>query len=97
MGRAIKAYCISCPALTWYQFGWKLIYDPDFRDWYLRGKGGVLDNDFTILADDYFHVNLSVVAGCLLICYLLAPLVAFILFRYEQVWKKWVDVLSKQP
>jgi len=75
------------------QFAWKLIYDSDFRDWYLEGKGGVLDNDFTILANDYFHVNLSVVAGCLLVSCLLAPLVAFILFRYEQVWNKWVDGL----
>ncbi len=75
------------------QFAWKLIYDVEFRDWYEDGKGGMLDNDLTILANDYFHINLSVIAGFFLICCLLAPVFAFLLFRFEELWCSWIETL----
>jgi len=66
------------------EFSWKLLQDPDFRDWYEAGKGGVMDNDFMILATEYFHVNLSEIAtGFLFLC-LGAAIAAFLLFRYER-------------
>jgi hypothetical protein len=65
---------------------WGLIFDPDLRDFYEQGVGGVLDNDFVILARDYLNVDLSIVAGFFLVGCIFTPLVAFLLFRYEKVW-----------
>ncbi|MEB3336735.1 MAG: hypothetical protein VKJ46_04680 [Leptolyngbyaceae bacterium] len=68
-------------------FSWGLLHNADLRDWYEQGKGGVLDNDFVILANEYFHVNLSVVSGWFLVACFLAPFLAFALFRYEAWWR----------
>ncbi len=65
---------------------WELIFNPDLRDFYEQGVGGVIDNDFVILARDYFNVDLSIVAGFFLVGCIFTPLIAFLLFRYEKVW-----------
>lgn len=55
------------------EFAWKLMHDADFRNWYEGGIGGVIDNDFVILANDYFRVNLSQVAAVFMAsCFLAA-------------------------
>ena len=65
---------------------WEIIFDPDLRDYYEQGVGGVLDNDFVILSRDYLNVDLSIIAGFFLVGCIFTPLVAFLLFRYEKVW-----------
>ncbi|MDX2240117.1 MAG: hypothetical protein NW224_05480 [Leptolyngbyaceae cyanobacterium bins.302] len=53
------------------EFSWKLMHDPDFRTWYEGGIGGMIDNDFVILANEYFRVNLSIIASLFLVsCFL---------------------------
>jgi hypothetical protein len=65
------------------QFSWQLLYDLDFQSWYDEGKGGMIDNDLVILANDYFSTNLSTVVGFLIIGCIAAPILAFLVFRYE--------------
>jgi hypothetical protein len=55
------------------EFCWKLLQDPDYREWYEGGIGGMIDNDLVILATQYFHVDLSRVVSVFLVGYLLAP------------------------
>jgi hypothetical protein len=53
------------------EFCWKLLHDIDYRASYEDGIGGMMDNDFVILANDYFRVDLSrIVNGFLLGCFL---------------------------
>lgn len=71
---------------TWFcdlQFSWQLLYDLDFQSWYGEGKGGVIDNDLVILASDYFNTDLASVVGFLVAGCIAAPILAFLLFRYE--------------
>ncbi len=67
-------------------FAWNLIYNSEIREIYEDGIGGVIDNDFVILARDFFHVNLSQVAGWFLVLTFLTPLVTFLFFRYSNIW-----------
>ncbi len=76
-------------------FSWKLTHDLDYREMYEGGIGGVIDNDFVILARDYFNVNLSVVANDFLIGCLVIPLVIFLVFRYEFWLRKRLDYLLR--
>lgn len=78
------------------QFSWQLGHDADFRAWYEGGIGGMLDNDFVILANEYFGVNLSAIANLFLIGCLLAPAIAFLAFRYESWWLRGMHQLLKQ-
>ncbi|OLP19278.1 hypothetical protein BST81_05840 [Leptolyngbya sp. 'hensonii'] len=66
------------------QFSWKLLQDVDFQEWYEAGKGGVIDNDFVILANDYFNRPLSTLITQFLIACLVMPVLAFLIFRYER-------------
>lgn len=68
------------------KFSWGLIFNPDLREFYEQGIGGVIDNDFVILARDYFNVDLSIMATFFLVTCIFTPLVAFLVFRYEKVW-----------
>ncbi len=78
------------------QFSWQLTHDADFRAWYEGGIGGMIDNDFVILANEYFGVNLSVIANLFLIGCLLAPAIAFLTFRYESWWIRGINQLLSQ-
>ena len=86
---------------TWFcdlQFSWQLLYDSDFQAWYDEGKGGVIDNDLVILASDYFNTNLSTVVSCFLIGCIAAPILAFLLFRYESWFRfKFSQLLVTKP
>jgi hypothetical protein len=72
-----------------FRFASDLLTDPDMRAIYEEGKGGLLDNDFVLLARDYFNVNLSVVAVFFLICCLLTPLITYLLFRHQALIWNW--------
>ncbi len=84
---------------TWFYdlgFSWDLMHDTDRRAMYEGGIGGVMDNDLVILARDYFHVNLSIVAGWLLVACIAMPILAFLLFRYQlRLVDWWGRVLSE--
>lgn len=67
------------------RFSWGLMFDSVARAIYEEGKGGLLDHDFVRLARDYFHVDLSMVAGGFLLLTLLTPILIFILYRYWQL------------
>lgn len=58
------------------EFAWKLSHDFDFRSWYEAGIGGVIDNDFVILADQYWNVDLAVIANLFLLGCFAAPAIA---------------------
>ena len=68
------------------RFAWQLIFEPSVRATYEEGIGGVLDNDFVILAGEYFRVDLSVVVAFFLALCVLTPLLTFLCFRYKNVW-----------
>jgi len=85
---------------TWFydlQFSWKLIHDEDFRAFYEGGIGGVLDNDFVILATEYFQTDLAAIAQWFLIACLLSPVVAFLVLRYEAWLKRGLRTLLQNP
>lgn len=67
------------------QFAWNLTHDLDYRAMYEGGIGGVIDNDFVILARDYFNVDLSVVANNFLVGCLIVPSIVFLAF-YCEFW-----------
>ncbi len=76
-----------------FEFSWKLTHDPDYREMYEGGIGGVIDNDFVILARDYFNVDLSAIATTFLFGCILIPLIVFLVFRYEFWLRKRLDRL----
>jgi len=65
------------------RFAWGLMTNADEREIYEAGKGGLLDNDFVILARDYLGVDLSIVVALFLVCCFLTLLIPFLLFRYQ--------------
>jgi hypothetical protein len=65
------------------QFSWRLIHDPDFRSWYEGGIGGMIDNDFVILANEYVGVDLSAIATGFLLACLVTPILVFLVLRYQ--------------
>lgn len=74
-----------------FEFSWKLTHDLDYREMYEGGIGGVIDNDFVILARDYLSVDLSVVANAFLISCVAIPLMVFLVFSYEVWLRKCLD------
>lgn len=92
--RAIYAMLGFYTFFSGLQFSWQLIRDADYRANYEEGiGGGMIDNDFVILATQYLHVDLSVLANFFLLCCLLAPAIAFLLYRYERWWVNGIQQL----
>lgn len=60
------------------EFYWQLLHNAEFREWYEGGIGGLIDNDLVILANEYFQVDLSRIAGVLLGACLLAPAIGLL-------------------
>lgn len=58
------------------EFAWQLTHDPDIRSWYEGGIGGLIDNDFMILANEYWNVDLSIIANTFLLGCLMTPAIA---------------------
>lgn len=94
--RAIYAMLGCFTLFSDVQFSWQLSHDADFRAWYEGGIGGMIDNDFVILANEYFGVDLSAIANVFLIGCLLAPTIAFLAFRYEAWWIRGISQLLKK-
>ncbi|HEY9617063.1 MAG TPA: hypothetical protein V6C64_09490 [Microcoleaceae cyanobacterium] len=92
--RAIYAMLGFYTFFSGLRFSWQLLHDVDYRANYEEGiGGGAIDNDFVILATQYFHVDLSVIANFFLLCCLLAPAIAFLLYRYERWWVNGIQQL----
>ncbi len=73
------------------QFAWNLAHDLDYREMYEGGIGGVIDNDFVILARDYFNVDLSIIANGFLMGCVVVPLIVLLVF-YTEFWlREWLD------
>jgi hypothetical protein len=65
-------------------FGFNLLRDAGFREEYLEGKGGVIDNDFIRIARDHLHVKMNSVVIFFLFCSVITPILSFLAFRYEE-------------
>ncbi|UBF26315.1 hypothetical protein K9N68_33255 [Kovacikia minuta CCNUW1] len=75
------------------RFAFGLITDPDVRATYEAGKGGLLDNDFVLLARDCFNVDLSIVVAFFLLCCFFTPVMTYLFFRYQAFVLKWFSRL----
>ncbi|GAB4379960.1 MAG: hypothetical protein Kow00121_35180 [Elainellaceae cyanobacterium] len=72
------------------RFSWGLLFDPDMRDLYLQGKGGILDHDFVRLANDYFGVDLAAIVTLFLLGCIAIPILSFLCFRYQKLLRYFV-------
>ncbi|ESA33802.1 hypothetical protein N836_19930 [Leptolyngbya sp. Heron Island J] len=75
---------------TWFvdlQFAWQIMHDAAMRANYVNGIGGMLDNDFVTLASS-LGMGLDAIATFFLFTSLICPVVAFLLYRYEQHWQQ---------
>lgn len=75
------------------RFAWNIVRDSSWREIYLRGKGGLLDHDLVILAQQYFYVNFETIANMFLVCCWLAPLVAVLVFVREKSCQRAIEWL----
>lgn len=69
-----------------FRFAWGLISNDGDRVDYEAGKGegdDVIMNDFSRIADEFWHVDLSVVVKIFLVCCFLPPILSFLVYRYE--------------
>ncbi|NJN31505.1 MAG: hypothetical protein HC824_14585 [Synechococcales cyanobacterium RM1_1_8] len=76
-------------------FSWGLLTDAGLRSRYGDGIGGLIDNDFVRLADDYWGWPLEAIALLFLLCCLGAPVLAWGLHRSGN-WlrRSWVFLRS---
>lgn len=70
---------------TW--FAWGLLTDPGRRQAYEDAKGGGHWMDFSRLAEDYFGVDLSVVAVLFLLACLATPVLVWVAHRHRERWR----------
>lgn len=63
------------------RFAWLLLTDKVERIMYGFGKGGDA-HDFTVIAEQYLHLDLRLIAGFFLVCCLATPLISFLVYRY---------------
>ncbi len=68
------------------RFAYRLITSHSSRIEYGAAKGGGHWMDFSRIARDYLHVDLTAVAGFFLVCCFIPPIVAFLAYRYRTYW-----------
>ena len=76
--RPLYAMVGSFIVLSDMRFAWGLIHDVGARAAYEEAKGGGHWMDFSVLAEQYLHVELTTVAGLFWIACLLPPLAAWL-------------------
>jgi hypothetical protein len=64
--------------------GFSLLTSPDARAEYLSAKGGDIDMDFIRIARDHLRVKMSSVVLFFFFCSVIAPVLSFLAFRYEE-------------
>ncbi|MGD2179481.1 hypothetical protein [Lusitaniella coriacea] len=62
-----------------------LIFSESARVIYEQGKGGIIDSDFVVLANQ-FQVSVSSIAAFFILCCLITPAIAFLLYFYRNWW-----------
>lgn len=77
-------------------FAWGLMTSPAKRAMYGAAKGGGHWMDFSRLAYEHFEVNLPVVATFFFVCCLLPPLLAFLVFRYQEYLHHGISRLARR-
>ncbi|GAK49283.1 Tll1452 protein [Candidatus Moduliflexus flocculans] len=80
------------------QFAFQLMSDYGYRVDYEEAKGGGHWMDFSRIAEEFLHVDLTVVAGFFFFCCILTPLCAFMFFRYKpMIFRALARVLRTEP
>lgn len=82
------AYMMIGTFLSFHAIGFAhgLMFDPYKVSEYLDGKGGILDNDFVRIANDYWNTHLSAVVRVYYILALLTPVVTLLAYIYRYNW-----------
>jgi hypothetical protein len=77
---------------------YKLLTSVYYREDYLSAKGGDIDMDFSVIAHDYLHSDMTSVVIVFFICCLLCLLFSFLAFRYmEYVHSAAAALLVREP
>lgn len=71
--------------LSGMRFAWGLIHDAGARAAYEEAKGGGHWMDFSVLAEQYLHVELATVAGLFWIACLLPPVAAWLAYSRNRI------------
>jgi hypothetical protein len=75
------------------RFAYRLVTSPYYQLEYEDAKGGGHWMDFSRLAEEFFHVRLSVVAVIFLAACFLPPLVGFLVYRYQSFFQALLNLL----
>ncbi len=78
-------------------FAYRLWKSPEARELYGEAKGGGHWMDFSRLAEDHFHTELSTVACLFFLCCLLPLVVGFLMFRYQEYLRYGIERLFSRP
>ena len=78
------------------RFAYRLFASPRHRAEYAAAKGGGHWMDFSRIARDYLHVDLSTVALLFLVCCFLPPVVSFLVHRYRNRIVPFVITLARR-
>ena len=90
--RPLYAFLGFFIVFTDFRFAHRLVNSPFYRAEYGAAKGGGHWMDFSRLANEFFHVELSTVAAFFLALCILTPVAAFLIYRY----KKYLAVFFKK-
>lgn len=79
-------------------FAYQLITDYGYRVDYEEAKGGEIQSDFSRIADEFLHVNLTSVAGFFLVCCLVTPIFVFLFYRYRKtIFSGLAQIVRRAP
>jgi len=77
---------------------YKLLTSVYYREDYLSAKGGDIDMDFSVIASDYLHSEMTSVVIVFFVCCLLCLALSFLAFRYmEYLHSAAAGLLAREP
>jgi hypothetical protein len=77
---------------------YKLLTNAYYREDYLSAKGGDMDMDFSVIANDYLHSDMTSVVIVFFICCLVCLVFSFLAFRYmEYLHSAAARLLAREP
>jgi hypothetical protein len=80
------------------RMAYKLLTSVSYREDYLGAKGGDMDMDFSVIASDYLHSDMTSVVIVFFICCLLCLAFSFLAFRYmEYLHSAAAALLARDP
>jgi hypothetical protein len=88
--RLLYAMLAFFTVLTNLELAWLLVFNAERRSLYEEGKGGLLDNDFVRIANEYFGVDLTVVMIFFALICILTIVLTWGVYRYRRLWHYWV-------